>query len=138
MTEGITHIIKSDAGVQALIGQNKALTKYKVYPGICDQPEEVPYTVVKILSKIPFKCKGQNPTRFTCTFVVLSYDVNYLSAQAIDKAIFWALDNTTGVHNGVTINALTFEDTKDDFVTEYRVHAKISTYTAIVNEDQAT
>ena len=141
MTEGITHIIKNDSGVQALIGQNKEASKYKVYPGVSDQPEQWPYTVVKILSKVPFKCKGESPTRFTYNFVVISYHVIYLSCQQIDKAIFWALDNVTpGIYNGVNIRALTFENTVDDRlqISSGILHAKISTYEALVNEDQAT
>lgn len=140
MTEGVTHIIKEDTGVQALIGQNKSGSKYKVYPGICDQPEQWPYTVVKIISKIPFLCKNQSPTRFTYTFVVITYHKNYLEAQEIDKQIFWALDNTTGVHNGVTIVAMNFQDLNDEVVNPggTLLHAKVSKYQAIVNEGQAT
>lgn len=140
MTQGITHIIKNDAGVQALIGQTKDLSKYKVFPGICDQPEQYPYTVVKVLSKVALgKCKGVRPETFSYTFSVASFDVNYLVAQSIDKAIFWALDNQAGTVNGVIFKAITFENTNDDAVnTPTLLHVKVSTYTAIVNEVQAT
>lgn len=141
MTQGITHIINSDAGVQALIGQNKNATKYKVYPGLCDQPEQWPYTVVRVVSKIPIKCAGTATTRFTYTFLVISYSQNYLDAQVIDKAVFWSLDNKSGTFNGVNIRTIQFEDMKDDHVLLQGgniLHAKVSTYSAIVNEDQAT
>jgi hypothetical protein len=141
MTQGITHIIKNDAGVQALLGQNKAETKYKVYPGLCDQPEQWPYTVVKVMSKIPFKCRGTNPTKFTYTFQVITYHINYLDAQVLDKMIFWALDNKVGTYNGVVFSVpIQFEDTKDEAVNigGTILHAKVSIYITIVNEDQAT
>jgi hypothetical protein len=141
MTQGITYIIKDDAGVQALLGQNKAETKYKVYPGLCDQPEQWPYTVVRVMSKIPFKCRGTNPTKFTYTFQVITYHLDYLKAQELDKMIFWALDNKSGTHNGVVFNQpIQFEDSKDETVQTPGniLHAKVSVYIAIVNEDQAT
>jgi len=141
MTEGVTYIIKNDAGVQALLGLNKAGVKYKVFPGLADVIEQWPYSVVKILSKVPYQCKDNVPERFKYTFAVITYDINYLQCQEIDKAIFWALSGVTGIHNGVNFIACGFDNLRDEFVqlpSSQYLHAKVSTYEAIVNEGQAT
>jgi hypothetical protein len=139
MVKGITHILISDTEVQAFVGRNKANTKYKAYPNVCPQPETYPYSVVKLTGKVPIECKGSTPDTYDYRYNVLSFDKNYEACEELDRAVVSALS----LPNGGTFNGVVFQDirhvnTLDEYVNEYSLHVKISSFEATVNEDQAT
>lgn len=130
MIKGVTYILNSDSGFQSLVGQNKALTKYKAYPLIAPQQEEAPYSICKMTSK-SLKCKGL--TTFDCGFDVISYAGNYDDVQLIDDAVLEALVPYSGTVNGVAFSDISFINTSDDFVETYGgLHVKISSFTCVI------
>jgi hypothetical protein len=139
MVKGITHILTNDSNVQALVEQNKAGSKYKVYPNICDQPETFPYSVVRLAGKVPEQCKGIDPTTYNYRYDVLSFHKNYEDCEDLDRAVVAALTKP----DGGTFNTVVFQDirhvnTVDSYSEEYQLHVKVSSFEAMVNEDQAT
>ena len=89
--------------------------------------------------KIPFECKDIVATTFQYRYDVHSYHKNYEGAEELDLAVIAALplqDNT--VINGVVFQEIRHVNTIDVFNEDYMLHGKISSFEAIVNEDQAT
>lgn len=139
MVKGITYLLVNDSNVQALVGRNNADTKYKAYPNVCPQPEKFPYSIVRQTGKQPVECKGMDPNTYQYRYDVLSFHKNYDDCEALDNAVVAALS----LPDGGTYNAVVFQDirhvnTVDQYVNEYFLHVKISTFEAMVNEDQAT
>jgi hypothetical protein len=108
MVKGITYLLKNDATFQARAGQNAAGTKYKVYPGVCPEPETVPYSVVKQTGKVPIDCKGSRPTSYQYSYDVISFHNSYDRVEALDDAVVDCLSRP----EGETVNA-------DDFTVEF-------------------
>lgn len=135
MVKGITHILKNNAGVQALIGQNTAGDKYKVYPVVCPYPEKWPYIVVIQTGKTPIDCKGSAPTAFVYTYDVYSFHVNYDNTVAINEAVITALEvQTTTTANSVVFDEIRFTNEKEAYDKDYSIYAKISSFEAQVDE----
>lgn len=115
MIKGVTYILKNDAGVQAILGQNFAATKYKVYPVIAPQTEIFPYSVCRMSSRI---VEAKN-CGYTAEFIVSSYHQNYDDVADLDDAIVTALNGENGTHNGVTFGYITFLNSNDNYVEAY-------------------
>jgi hypothetical protein len=135
MVKGITHILKNNAGVQTLIGQNVAGEKYKVYPVVCPTPEVPPYIVVKMTNRAPIDCKGSAPTTFIYSYDVYSFHPNYDTAVSIANAVEEALS----LPDGVSANSVVFDDIRytnrvDGYDEKYGVYAQISSFEAQVDE----
>lgn len=139
MIQGVTYILNNDATFQSNAGRNKANSKYKAYPVICPQPEEPPYSVVSLSGKSPFgECKGANET-FAYSFDVASFHKNFEQVVLLDMAVLDALVGKYGLFNGVTFQEIRFETTRDgSFSDEWKVFSRISSFTAICNENTAT
>ena len=135
MVKGITHILKSNAGVRALIGQNEAGDKYKVYPVMCPNPEKSPYIVVIQTARTPIDCKGSSPTSFDYSYDVYSFDANYDTVVSINHTVIDALDlQTKATHNSVVFDEIRFTNEKEAYDKDYRLYAKISSFEAQVDE----
>lgn len=139
MVKGITYILTNDTAVQTLVGRNAANTKYKAYPNICDQPEKSPYSIVKQTKKTPIECKGSIPTTYEYGYDVLTFHSSYESCEELDDAVVEALIKL----EGGTFNTVVFQDirhtnTRDEYAENYKLHVKISSFEAMVNEDQTT
>lgn len=136
MIKGITYILNSDDGFKALVGTNKALTKYKAYPVIVPQNEEAPYSVCRMTSK-SLKCKGL--TDFDCSFEVSSYAANYDDVQLIDDAVLEALVPFRDTVNGVQFSDISFINTVDDYTETYGgLYVKVSSFNCVVKKNQLT
>lgn len=133
MIKGITAILNTNATFQGLAGMNKAGVKYKSYPVICTQPEEAPYSVIRITAKRPFgQCKDANST-FEYSFDVDSFHKNFEDVEALDNAVMAALDNVSGTYGGVTFQVIRFESMNDNpFIQEYSLFSRTSSFIAIV------
>jgi hypothetical protein len=139
MVKGITYILANDSKVQALVGRNQGDTKYKVYPNICAQPEKFPYVVVRQSGKVPIDCKGSVPTTYEYRYDVMSFHKSYDDCEQLDDAVVEALIKL----EGGTFNTVIFQDirhvnTVDQYADVYQMHVKVSSFEAMVNEDQAT
>ena len=135
MVKGITHILKNNATVQSLIGQNAAGEKYKVYPVVCPFPEKSPYIVVIQTGKTPIECKGSAPTTFIYTYDVYSFATNYDTVVSINEAVIDALSLPDGgTHNTVKFDEIRFTNEKEAYDKDYSLFAKISSFEAQVDE----
>jgi hypothetical protein len=134
MTEGIVTILKGDSEIQALIGNNKAGTKVKVYAGIAPQPEDAPYIVVRRTGKTPTPCKGGRPGMDTHRFQVVFYHKNYEGLNNIELAIEAALDQKSGKYEGYTFKIIVLADAYDElYLREHNLHARVMDFEALVN-----
>lgn len=135
MVKGITHILKNNSGVQALIGQNTSGDKYKVYPVVCPNPETSPYIVVIQTGKTPIECKGMVPNAFTYSYEVYSFSPNYDTAVSINEAVITALSLPDGgTHNGVNFSEIRFTNEREGYDKDYSLYGKISSFEAQVDE----
>lgn len=135
MVKGIVDILKNDAGVQAIVGENKASDKYKVYPNVCPQPEKFPYIIVKLTGKEPIECKGMVPNMHNYRYDVMSFHKNYDECENLDNAVVDALSLPEGVttSNGVEFVDIRHLTTVDQFVSEnYNLHVKVSSFIATI------
>ena len=141
MIKGITYILKNDATFQSIVGQNKALTKYKAYPLIAPQPELVPYSVVRMTNKqLTHKgSSGSNRNIFDVSFMVTSYHTNYDDVDTLDQAVIQALVPYRGTANGVAFAWIEFVNSVDDYVEAYGgLYARMSNFNCNVSLDQLT
>lgn len=141
MLKGVTYILETDSTFQSVVGQNKALTKYKIYPVIAPQTEIIPYSVVRITGK-EMTHKGR-PTGyrnvFTVSFTVSSYHKNYDDLDTLDNAVVQALVPFRGSSNGVTFGYIEFVSSYDDYVDAYGgLYARVTTFSANVTLDNLT
>ena len=139
MIQGVIYILKEDTTIKALVGRNKSGDKFKVYPVRSGDAEETPFITVWITGKVPYECKGISPTSWQYTFEVHSYAKSYDKAQEIDEAVETALVNPEGTYATYVFQEILFKNTKDMF-SDYAggCYVRVSTYEAMVNEDQAT
>jgi len=141
MLKGVTYILKTDANFQALVGQNAALSKYKIYPVICPQPEIVPYSVSKITGRrLTHKgTAGSNRNVFDVDFIVASYHKNYDDVDALDNAVIQALVPFKGTANGVLFKSIEFQDSFDDYENTYGgLYVRMSSFACCVSLDPLT
>jgi hypothetical protein len=138
MIRGITYLLKNDTALQGEVGQNKAGTKYKVFPVTCGQQEEAPYVIVRLTSYLPEHCHQGRPTTFSASFIVASYQNNFEDVVDMDVAVRDALDRKSGTFNTAVIDDITFQTASDDYDYDRQLYVRISSFTARVNEDQAT
>jgi hypothetical protein len=143
MVKGITYILVNDSNVQALVGRNKANTKYKAYPGYCPQPEKYPYSVVRQTKKVPIECKGGDPNTYEYGYDVSSFHTSYDEVESLDDAVVESLSMPDGgTHNSVVFQDIRHVNTRDEIVqlsgSGTVLHVKVSSFEAMVNEDQAT
>lgn len=139
MVKGITFILASNVNFQNEAGQNKAGSKYKVFPVVAGQDEQPPYSVVRTATYIPTHCKAGKPMMFTGTFEVYSFDKNYEDVIDLDEAVIDALSNKAGTFNGVSFQFIRYEGSSDsDYDVDRNLYSRVSTFTAIVNSGTIT
>lgn len=97
MIAGINEILNEDAGVIAVVGQNTAATKTKVYPVAAPSGESLPYLTTALVSTTPVLHKGQPSSLDTPTFAVHVHATSYDDMTSISEAVRAALDEKTSV-----------------------------------------
>ena len=133
------YILNTDADFQAIIGQNKSMTKYKAYAGICPQPEEYPYSVVRLTAKPPLQCKGTRSSTFNGSFSVHCFHRNYDDVVALCNAVVDALDSKNGTFNGYKFQRISYVDQLDgEYQVQYKIHQRIVVFEFTSNEDTPT
>lgn len=95
MTSGIIEILKENAGVQALVGENAAAGKYKVYPVVAPQGESIPYiTVFKGLNDpLSSLTKDLESMLDYPRVTVTCWHKNFRPTEEMFEAVREALDN---------------------------------------------
>jgi Protein of unknown function (DUF3168) len=136
MIKGPIHILKEDATVAGLVGENQAGEKAKVYPVFVPQGEKHPYIVVRQTGKVIQVKNGQNGKEFACTIDVYSYEESYDAVEALDLAVVEALTGIQpGTFNAVEIHMINHENTQDQHVDEPKqLYVKVSSFSLYVTE----
>ena len=141
MIKGVTHILENDVTFQGIVGRNKALSKFKVYPVIAPQTEIIPYSVVRMTSKtLQHKgSNGSNRNSFEVSFTVNSYHKNYDDVDLLDQAVIQALVPFRGTSNGVVFGYMEFVESQDDYVEAYGgLYARMTIFKAQVTLAELT
>jgi hypothetical protein len=132
MTSGVIDILASDTTVRALIGQNLAGNKYKVFPGICPIPEQHPYLVVRRTGKSPVQCKGGFSGLVPQSFEVIAYHKSYDKLDDIEEAVEAALNGKVGTYGGVTFRNIHLTNAFDaDYIISHELHARVLEFQAM-------
>jgi hypothetical protein len=97
MIAGINEILVEDTGVQTLIGQNAAGSKYKVYPVTAPSGESHPYLTTSLTGTSPILHKGSVSSLDTRSFAVHVHSKSYDSIDEISQAVRTALDEKKSV-----------------------------------------
>jgi hypothetical protein len=114
MIAGINEILVEDAGVQAVLGQNAAETKYKVYPIAAPSGEALPYITTSIVSSSPTLAKGEASSLDMNSFAVHVHASSYDGIQELDDAVREALDEKQSITDaGFTFDRIIFANEYD-------------------------
>ena len=113
MLNGVIDILIADTNVRALIGKDKLSDKYKVYAGICPQPEQHPYLVLRIDGQEPLPCK-EGFTDSVYSFTVYCYAISYKTVSEISDAVKLALNQYSGSIGSVDFQWMRFTNLSDD------------------------
>ncbi len=125
MLKAVTYILENNAGVQSEIGQNKAATKYKVYPVVVFETETAPYCVCRIVSKTT----SAKNCGYIWTVEVTSYATSYDKVTAINDAVITALESqASGTVNNESFGYATFDNEYDSFDKDHELYSKTTTF----------
>lgn len=132
MMNAVTHILKNDATVGSLVGNNAAGDKKKVYPVIVPSSEIEPYITVRIVDKRR-PAKGCD---YEYTVQVTSYDLNYDDVVTLNNAVISAIEGqASGTVNGYSFGYLNFVTEQDEYMVdriaithEHPLYAKTTTF----------
>ena len=142
MVKAITYILKNDATVGALVGNNAAGGKKKIYPMYATQKEDWPIVTVWEVSRVGEQCKGSKTTSFRYGYDIHAFALSYDAVTALCEAIEDALEdaNVTSPINGVQFTTKIVNTNRRDgaYLEDYKVYSKILSFAATVNEGQAT
>lgn len=125
MINAVIYILENDATLQAQIGQNKAKTKYKVYPVVVFETEAAPYCVCRVASKI----SSAKNCGYTWSIEVTSYATSYDKLTLINDAVISALENqASGTINGDSFGYAVFDGEYDGFDKDHDLYSKTTTF----------
>lgn len=131
MTSGIIEILTDDPGVQALVGQNEAGDKYKVYPFKAPQPEDGPYVVVaKTSNNTQSQGKEIESSLDYPTYDVLCYAKNFRTTERLHEATRLAIDNMSSVTAVCQFKRIWLITDRDGFDEQAHMYAHVATYGA--------
>jgi hypothetical protein len=131
MTSGIIEILTDSVAVQALVGQNEAADKYKVYPFVAPQGEKGPYIVVaKTANSTVSMGKEIESTLDYPTYDVLHYSKNFRTTEEMHEASRDALDNKTSVTAVCEFKKIWLVTDRDGFDNSAQMYVHVSTYAA--------
>lgn len=95
MTSGIIEILRENAAVQTLVGQDER-AKYKIYPFVAPQKVREPYILVSEVSMNPSLSKGCPSTLDFPNYQVNCYGLSFLDMEILQEACRVALDTGSG------------------------------------------
>lgn len=136
MLKGIIYILINAAAVALLIGNNKAGTKVKVYPGTCPEPEQDPYIITRITSAVDFALsKREAASSFTYGIDVYVYTRTYEQQDEITTAVRTALDKVRGSHGGIDFDEIRYVSFSDGYEDTHHLYSRTINFECVVNED---
>ena len=131
MTSGIIEILLDSTGVQDLVGQNAATSKYKVYPFVAPQGEEGPYIVVaKTSNNTQSQGKEVQSTLDFPTYDVLCYHKNFRPTEQMHEACRAALDNKWANTEVCDFTRIWLITDRDAFDNNAQMYVHVATYGA--------
>lgn len=119
--KGIYWKLTNTAAVSAIIGT-------KCYPNVAPQKAVVPFVVLTIVGNVPYDTKSGPSEVDAFTVQVDSYAATYSEVQDLDRKIRTAIDKVTGTWDGVTIDGVRYETSRDDFENDPQEHRRSSDY----------
>lgn len=134
MIAGINEILNEDAGVIALVGQNAAASKTKVYPVVAPSGESLPYLTTSLVSTGPNLHKGSGSTLDAPSFAVNVHANSYDGLTGISEAVRAALDQKASVteagYEFVRIWYANEYDRPEMFTTDHPVYVRTIIFNA--------
>jgi hypothetical protein len=136
MIQSVIQKLVNDAAVKAAVGLNKAGSRYKVFPIVADQDEELPYTVAAITGNEPYKCKDGAGVLDRVDFQLITFSKEYAQMDGIDNAIRFCLDRQKWTLENIPVDAW-FTNHKDQWDQGKQCYARVSDYSANVTRTPA-
>lgn len=131
MTSGIIEILTDSAAVQALVGQNVAGDKFKVYPFKAPQTEKGPYVVVAKTSNSSIsQGKEIESTLDYPVYDVLCYAKNFRTTEELHEATRDALDNMSSITAVCVFKRIWLVTDRDAFDESADMYCHVATYGA--------
>ena len=131
MTSGIIEILTDSVAVQALVGQNEAADKYKVYPFKAPQTEKGPYIVVaKTSNNGQSQGKEIESTLDYPTYDVLCYAKNFRTTEQLHEATRAAIDNMGSITAVCEFKKIWLVTDRDAFDESAEMYVHVATYGA--------
>lgn len=127
MVKAFTYILKNNATIQGIIGQNLAEDTYKVYPVVVPQSETEPYIVVRQVSRV---ATGKGCDSYDYSIEVLSYHPSYDDVTDLGNAVISAIQSqAVGTVNGVAWASAVLTNEVDSFSAEHgNSYVKLATF----------
>jgi len=131
MTSGIIEILTDSAAVQALVGQNEAADKFKIYPFKAPQTEKGPYVVVaKTSNSTQSQGKEIESTLDYPSYDVLCYAKNFRTTEQLHEATRAAIDNMSSVTAVCEFKKIWLVTDRDAFDESAEMYVHVATYGA--------
>ena len=131
MTSGFIEILRENAGVQAVVGLNRAGDKYKVYPVRAPQSEEIDYvTVFKTQNDAAISLTKDLPSQLDYPRVtVVSWSKVFRRTEMMFEACRLALDGGGFITDaGYLFQRIWLIDDRDGFDNEAQLYCHIATF----------
>jgi hypothetical protein len=131
MTSGIIEILTDSVAVQALVGQNEAADKFKIYPFKAPQTEKGPYVVVaKTSNSTQSQGKEIESTLDYPSYDVLCYAKNFRTTEQLHEATRSAIDNMSSVTAVCEFKRIWLVTDRDAFDESAEMYVHVATYGA--------
>jgi hypothetical protein len=101
----------ADATLTGLVGRNKALDTFKIYPVACPQDEVIPYITCGLTSAEPVACKGVGGLPDEESFDVVIWDTDYERLDNMGVRVIEILNNA--LSGTIPLKQLTFLTHRD-------------------------
>lgn len=117
MTSAIVQLLVANAGVQALVGLNKAATKYKVFTVVADQDEIAPYITVYKAQNNPESATSKDEISDLDypKVIVRCVSTVFRESELMFEAVRMALDNVSAIQSGYILQRIWLADDRDDY-----------------------
>lgn len=128
MVKVVTYILENNTTVQSLVGLRAnpdTDSKHKVFPVVTTQDNKAPYIVVRLASRarVAKNCDWNYGVQ------VVSYANSYDAVTELNEAVITAIESQArGTVNGETFGFMYCTGEADDYVKEFNLYAKVTTF----------
>ena len=102
----------------------------KIFPEIAPANTHAPYIVYSVVSNAPSDIKEDGGSVDTAQIEVYSFETSYSKAVDLGVLVRGALDRVTGIHAGVKIQSIKYNNEQMDVTPERDLWASIQDYEA--------